>query len=43
MSALTPYDWQNDDINRLLDHDATGFVVAETGAGSTAPRRARTP
>jgi hypothetical protein len=35
VSALTPYDWQQDDINRLLDHDATGFVVAETGAGKS--------
>lgn len=33
--ALTPYPFQADDIARLLNHNANGFVVAETGAGKS--------
>lgn len=33
--ALTPYPFQADDIAWLLEHDANGFVVAETGAGKS--------
>ena len=32
---LTPFEWQELDIARLLEHGATGFVVAETGAGKS--------
>lgn len=33
--AFTPYPFQADDIDWLLEHDANGFVVAETGAGKS--------
>lgn len=34
-APLVPYDFQEADIENLLAHDATGFVVAETGAGKS--------
>lgn len=35
MTRLTPYPFQEADIEELLRHNATGFVVAETGAGKS--------
>jgi hypothetical protein len=32
---ITPYPFQEADVKDLLAHDATGFVVAEVGAGKT--------
>lgn len=32
---ITPFDFQRADIDNLLAHNATGFIVAETGAGKT--------
>jgi len=32
---ITPYPYQIQDEKELLAHDATGFIVAETGAGKT--------
>lgn len=34
-TRLEPYPFQEADIEELLAHDATGFVVAETGAGKS--------
>jgi hypothetical protein len=35
VTSIQLFDFQRADVDNLLAHDATGFVVAETGAGKT--------